>query len=359
MTKRTNLSVIISVLLAIALLFTFSAYNKLKESTANATDSGQVEELQSELGEKNARIHELEAQIELLSGDAAANANTIADLYRQIHILETQIAGIFDPDSLNLIDLDNPDALGYFATASGLGNYYGDSTSLILPQSYSLEVGWIQLPSLDMQDYSDPSSDIDPFISDCVNLHRYSELKICVELFGSSTWVSVGDFMSIEHSGLIPLDAYMQLSIAVAGNDYTVNKVSASLFNGCAELTSVVLPAGITEIGAFAFEGCSSLTSLNIPASVQSIGARAFYQSGLTSIVIPAGITSVAELAFFTNSLTTITLPASITSIGRQALGDNITTINFCGTEQEWQAITKGADNSCLATATINYNYVA
>ena len=53
-------------------------------------------------------------------------------------------------------------------------------------------------------------------------------------------------------------------------------------FSGCSNLTSITLPAGITEIGTSAFSGCSNLTSITIPASVKEIGAFAF--SGCTKL---------------------------------------------------------------------------
>ena len=84
-------------------------------------------------------------------------------------------------------------------------------------------------------------------------------------------------------------------------NDYyTSNDVIGSYaFWGCSGLTSLTLPAGITEIGSYAFVGCSGLTSLTLPDGITSIGESAFYGcSGLTSLTLPAGITSIGDAAF-------------------------------------------------------------
>lgn len=55
------------------------------------------------------------------------------------------------------------------------------------------------------------------------------------------------------------------------------------------DLTEVVIPASVTEIGFCAFDGCSGLTSVVIPASVERIEVGAFDGcSGLTSVEIPA-----------------------------------------------------------------------
>ena len=89
-------------------------------------------------------------------------------------------------------------------------------------------------------------------------------------------------------------------------------------FEGCSGLTSLTLPAGITEIDDLAFAGCSRLTSLTLPAGITSIGDRAFEGcSGLTSLNLPAGITEIGDRAFMDCSgLTSLTLPAGITEIG-------------------------------------------
>ena len=103
---------------------------------------------------------------------------------------------------------------------------------------------------------------------------------------------------------------------------YTSNDVIGSYaFYDCSGLTSLTLPAGITEIGSSAFAGCSGLTSLTIPAGITDIGYEAFLDcSGLTSLTIPAGITSIGEYAFKgCSGLTSLTLPAGITKIGNEA----------------------------------------
>ena len=82
---------------------------------------------------------------------------------------------------------------------------------------------------------------------------------------------------------------------------YTSNDVISSYaFSYCSGLTSLNLPAGITEIGDGAFRGCSGLTSLNLPAGITEIGEDAFMGCrGLTSLNLPAGITKIGEEAFW------------------------------------------------------------
>ena len=56
---------------------------------------------------------------------------------------------------------------------------------------------------------------------------------------------------------------------------------------GCRDksVTSVEIPAGVTEIGIWAFKGCRSLASVVIPAGVTEIGDSAFLECwALTSV---------------------------------------------------------------------------
>ena len=89
----------------------------------------------------------------------------------------------------------------------------------------------------------------------------------------------------------------------------------------CANLTSIVIPKGVTSIGAFAFECCRGLTSIVIPAGVTSMGSWAFSEcSSLTSVVIPEGVASIMMFTFLKcTNLTSITIPASVKSIEKWA----------------------------------------
>lgn len=92
-------------------------------------------------------------------------------------------------------------------------------------------------------------------------------------------------------------------------------------FQSCSGLTSVTLPDGITSIGSYAFSGCNSMQEIYIPDSVNSMGVEAFYGcSSLTSIKIPVGVSNIARDAFFNcTSLISIELPDGLTTIEMNA----------------------------------------
>ena len=94
---------------------------------------------------------------------------------------------------------------------------------------------------------------------------------------------------------------YSNHSYYTSDECYTSNDVIGRYaFSGCSGLTSLTLPAGITEIGDYAFEYCSGLTSLTLPAGITEIYNGTFYGcSGLTSLTLPAGITEIDSEAFY------------------------------------------------------------
>ena len=80
----------------------------------------------------------------------------------------------------------------------------------------------------------------------------------------------------------------------------------------------IVIPSTVATIGKAAFQGCASITSVDIPQTVNEIGARTFYGcKKLTGIVLPEGVPCVGDS--MCSAITSVTLPQTITSIGVNA----------------------------------------
>ena len=99
------------------------------------------------------------------------------------------------------------------------------------------------------------------------------------------------------------------------------------------------IPDKVTSIGEFTFSNCTNLTSVEIPNNVTRIERNTFY---------------------FCKSLASVTIPVSVTYIGVQAFSSctNLTTINYAGTEEQWDAITKDSSwDKGAGSYAITYNY--
>ena len=137
-------------------------------------------------------------------------------------------------------------------------------------------------------------------------------------------------------------------------DEYGYNK--SSTFNHSTKtLTNLTIGNQVTRIPDYAFVSCNHITSLTIPASVSEIGQRAFYYcSGLkNNLIIPSTVTSLGDWAFACCSglpsvsvnvpsigsctfyecygLTSVTIGHDVTEIDGRAFQecDHIATVNF------------------------------
>lgn len=146
-----------------------------------------------------------------------------------------------------------------------------------------------------------------------------------------------------------------------------VTSIGQNAFNGYTELTSITIPATVTEIKPYAFSACKGLTSITIPDSVTTIGRGTFGScSGLTKAIISENVTVIEDSLFNRcSNLAEITLPAGITAINEYAFYgcSNLANIYFRGTEEQWNAITKGdswnngTGSDVEGGTVITYNY--
>ena len=113
------------------------------------------------------------------------------------------------------------------------------------------------------------------------------------------------------------------MQITHDGVSYRVTRIGDNAFQGCKELTSVVIPEGVTSIGKFAFDTCEKLTSVVIPNSVTTIEQSAFVRCmALQSITIPNSVTTIGMAAFWwCTSLESIDIPDSVNTIEQMAFG--------------------------------------
>ena len=100
-----------------------------------------------------------------------------------------------------------------------------------------------------------------------------------------------------------------------------VRAIGASAFDGCAYLTSVVIPEGVTSIGTRAFAACERMERISLPTTLKSIGTGAFLTCvSLKSISLPDGLKTLSPYAFSVcESLEAVAIPEGLTTIEHDA----------------------------------------
>lgn len=194
-------------------------------------------------------------------------------------------------------------------------------------------------------------------------------------------------------------------------SNWPVTKIGEDALKDNTTITSVTIPASVTEIGSNAFAGCTNLTSVNyegdwsnltiqsgnpavedaakdaaneqlfdfkftpdntavivtryngtaadvtIPSRykgkpVTMIDHAAFFNSVVTSVTIPDSVTSIGDDAFVNcPQLTNISIPNSVTYIGFSAFAHctSLMTVTYPGSKTQWDDdITKGSNNDVL-----------
>jgi hypothetical protein len=159
---------------------------------------------------------------------------------------------------------------------------------------------------------------------------------------------------------------------------YMVTEISDNSFRNC-NITSVVIPFGVTSIGNYAFSSCIKLKFITIPDSVDSIGSSAFYYcsyletitingsitsigantyagcSNLRNITLPDSVTSIGKNAFsYCSNLASITIPPNVTSIGDSAFGFCARLLSISIPENVIH-IGENAFNSCVRLASVRF----
>ncbi|WP_461256314.1 leucine-rich repeat protein [Treponema sp. R80B11-R83G3] len=147
----------------------------------------------------------------------------------------------------------------------------------------------------------------------------------------------------------------------------TITSIGEGAFEGCKNLTGIIIPNSVTSIGNWAFDNCINLTNLNIPASVTSIGNSVFdFCFSLTAITVDSGnknYTSDQGVLYNKNKTVIIQYPAgkagvsfvipnSVTNIGDNAFvySANLTSIII---PNSVNSIEKGAFHGCTSLISV------
>ncbi len=138
-----------------------------------------------------------------------------------------------------------------------------------------------------------------------------------------------------------------------------VKDIGANAFDTCSSLASALLPNGLIHLGESAFQNCASLTNITIPGSVESINSNMFSRcETMTDVQILDGVTMIDSGAFAQcSSLVNIIIPESVTRIAQSAFEGctSLQTVYYNGSKSTWEKIRIGTGNDCLTEAECIY----
>ncbi|MBE5920451.1 MAG: hypothetical protein E7272_11510 [Pseudobutyrivibrio ruminis] len=88
-----------------------------------------------------------------------------------------------------------------------------------------------------------------------------------------------------------------------------VTKIDKETFKSNKDITTIVFPTSLKEIGDSAFYGCENLEAVDFPKSLVSIGKNAFCGcKKLTTLIIPENVKTIGDLAFGSTNITSVTI---------------------------------------------------
>ena len=94
-------------------------------------------------------------------------------------------------------------------------------------------------------------------------------------------------------------DIVINDTVTYEGANYAITSMANAAFSGCNQLTSIVLPQTLRNLGREAFLQCTNLTSCIIPDStITEIPFEAFWKAGLIEFRVPEGVTYIEQRSF-------------------------------------------------------------
>ena len=124
--------------------------------------------------------------------------------------------------------------------------------------------------------------------------------------------VAVASPDTTAYSGVMILPSMVNYN----GCNYAVTSIATKAFYR-SNVTEVIIPNSVTEIGELAFAGSAQLRSITLPLALRAISRGMLAETAIEGIAVPEQVDSIAADAFnFCMQLQSVFLPASLKSVG-------------------------------------------
>ena len=147
-----------------------------------------------------------------------------------------------------------------------------------------------------------------------------------------------------------------------------VSHIPNDLFNYCVKLQSLWIGKSVTSMGNCAFSGCGALAGVNFAGSIDDWAQIEFdgvfsnplyYANALIiqgeqiSEVVLNKATKISAYAFINSNITSVKITSSITAIENSAFKgcDNLQTVYYAGSAQDWEKVAVEKNNDPLIDA--------
>ena len=148
------------------------------------------------------------------------------------------------------------------------------------------------------------------------------------------------------------------LNLTTVTNLTKVRRFEEGVFSNCWRLSSIYA-GDVHYFGTKAFSNCSNLKTVSTRA-LREMGDSVFYKcTSLQEISIPNTVKSIGKQTFYgCTALKRISFTSAVTAIGDAAFYDckALSGVYYGGMEEQWSAITIGANNGYLTNAARYYN---
>ncbi len=145
----------------------------------------------------------------------------------------------------------------------------------------------------------------------------------------------------VKSLGDLSFDGCMNLTTVVLPDEIT--SIPSRLFLNCSSLRTIKIPDSTEIIGEYAFGFCTALERAELPKGLKTISDDAFHScSSLKSITIPETVTKIAEYAFCQSGIESVTIPGGVETVEYRSFAEctSLKTVVF---EEGVKKITSGA----------------
>ena len=207
-------------------------------------------------------------------------------------------------------------------THSSTGNMSSEiNTALTAAGKTAVEIDSLVVTGSAFLTYADCQAIAATFVTDALKT-----LDLSGAVFeNNSTPDNVGNNGAFNVSTAVPANDGMQVTKVILPEG--LKEIGVRFLGKFRKLTNVYIPASVEIIDVYAFVGCEKLVSLSLPVGLKTIREYAFYQCNFLEIsALPASLTSLGQQAFYQTSVSVSSFPTGITTILSNCFNPNVTT---------------------------------